>query len=323
MQLGKLIIEKGAALAPMAGVADRAMRELAREFGAVYSVGEMASSKGLTFGSNKSRELLYIGEMERPTAIQLFGSSPSAMAEAAAMALEYSPDAIDINFGCPAPKVAGNGGGSALMKDPPLAGEIVKAVVRAVYPTPVTVKFRAGWDDEHKNAVEFAKICEGAGAAMLTVHGRTRMQMYSPPVDRNIIRLVKEAVKVPVIANGDITSPESALSMYEETGCDLVMIGRGALGRPWLFGQVRDYLLTGHYSPDPTPKEKMDILIRHSRLLREYKGEHIGILESRKHAAWYIKGMKGAPAFRRECGEISCEEDLLLLVEKVLSAVEE
>ena len=319
MKIGNIELPKTAALAPLAGVADRAMREISREFGACWTVGEMTSSKGLSYGSKKSEELLEINEAERPTAVQLFGSEPETMAEAAKMALAYAPDAIDINFGCPVPKVAGNGGGSALMKDPELAGRIVKAVTEAV-DIPVTVKFRAGWDSEHINAVEFAKICEENGAAALTVHGRTRMQMFSPPVDLNIIRLVKEAVSIPVIGNGDIDSPEAAKRMYDETGCDLVMVGRGAMGNPWIFRSIAHYMETGEIPPEPTPEEKMAVLKRHIHKLCEYKGEHIGMREARKHASWYIKGMRGAAEFRRECGELTTEDDIDRLIDKVLSA---
>lgn len=321
MKIGNRELPKTAALAPMAGVADRAMREISREFGACWTVGEMVSSKGLSYGSKKSAELLSLHEAERPTALQLFGSEPLVMAEAARMALEYEPDAIDINFGCPVPKVAGNGGGSALMKDPTLAGHIVEAVVAAV-PMPVTVKFRAGWDSEHKNAVEFAKVCESAGASALTVHGRTRAQMYAPPVDLSIIRAVKEAVSIPVIGNGDVDSPEAAKNMYEETGCDLVMVGRGAMGNPWLFRRIEHYLQTGELLPEPTAEERMAVLKRHIDLLCEYKGELIGMREARKHSSWYIKGMRGAAEFRRECGELSTAEDLERLIDKVLLAAE-
>lgn len=317
MKLGSLDLPETAALAPMAGVADRAMRELCREMGACWEVCEMASSKGLTYGSKKSAELLEISEKERPAAVQIFGSDPAVMAQAAQMAMEFCPDAIDINFGCPAPKVAGNGGGSALMKDPQLAGRIVRAVADAV-PVPVTVKFRAGWDEEHKNAVEFARICEANGAAALTVHGRTRMQMYAPPVDLTIIRQVVEAVSVPVVGNGDVDSPEAAKQMYEETGCALVMVGRGALGNPWIFRRIERYLRDGTLLPEPTPEERMGMLLRHARLLCTYKGEHIGMREMRKHAAWYIKGMPGAALFRRECGELCVPEDLERLTERVL-----
>lgn len=317
MKIGNTELPKTAALAPLAGVADRAMREICREYGACWTVGEMTSSKGLSFGSKKSEELLEIGEAERPTAVQLFGSEPETMAQAAEMALEHKPEAIDINFGCPMPKVAGNGGGSALMKDPELAGRIVEAVVRAV-DIPVTVKFRAGWDSEHINAVEFAKICEEAGAAALTVHGRTRMQMFAPPVDLDIIRRVKEAVNIPVIGNGDVDSPQAAKRMYDETGCDLVMVGRGAMGNPWLFRRIEHYIKTGELLPEPSPEERMAVLKKHVELLCKYKGEYVGMREARKHSSWYIKGMRGAAEFRRECGEITAPEDLERLIDRVL-----
>ncbi len=322
MKIGNIELPKTAALAPLAGVADRAMREISREYGACWTVGEMTSSKGLSFGSKKSVELLQIGEAERPTAVQLFGSEPETMAQAAEMAMEYAPEAIDINFGCPVPKVAGNGGGSALMKDPELAGRIVEAVVKAVK-LPVTVKFRAGWDSEHINAVEFAKICEDAGAAALTVHGRTRMQMFAPPVDLEIIRLVKEAVSIPVIGNGDVDSPEAAKRMYDETGCDLVMVGRAAMGNPWLFRRIERYMQTGELLPEPTPEERMTVLKRHVELLCKYKGEYVGMREARKHSSWYIKGMRGAAEFRRECGEITAPEDLERLIDRVLLSCSE
>lgn len=321
MLIGNINLPKTAALAPLAGVADRAMREICREYGACWTVGEMASSKGLSYGSKKSAELLEIGEAERPTAVQLFGSEPETMAQAALMALEYKPEAIDINFGCPVPKVAGNGGGSALMKDPVLAGKIVRAVAEAV-PLPITVKFRAGWDSEHINAVEFAKICEDNGAAALTVHGRTRMQMFAPPVDLDIIRRVKEAVNIPVIGNGDIDSPEAAKRMYDETGCDLVMVGRGAMGNPWLFKRIECYMQTGELIPEPTPYERMTVLKKHIELLCRYKGEYVGMREARKHSSWYIKGMRGAAEFRRECGAISTMEDLERLIDRVLLSAE-
>ena len=321
MLIGNINLPKTAALAPLAGVADRAMREICREYGACWTVGEMTSSKGLSYGSKKSAELLEIGEAERPTAVQLFGSEPETMAQAALMALEYKPEAIDINFGCPVPKVAGNGGGSALMKDPVLAGKIVRAVAEAV-PLPITVKFRAGWDSEHINAVEFAKICEDNGAAALTVHGRTRMQMFAPPVDLDIIRRVKEAVNIPVIGNGDIDSPEAAKKMYDETGCDLVMVGRGAMGNPWLFKRIERYMQTGELIPEPTPYERMTVLKKHIELLCRYKGEYVGMREARKHSSWYIKGMRGAAEFRRECGAISTMEDLERLIDRVLLSAE-
>ena len=317
MFIGNVEIKAHAALAPMAGVADRAFREICKQFGASYLVGEMASSKGLTMGSRKTEELLAVTDLERPMAIQLFGSDPETMARAAYSSLEYRPDILDINMGCPAPKVAGNGGGSSLMLSPTLAGEIVRAVSRAVN-IPVTVKMRRGWDSEHLNAVELAKICEQSGAAAITVHGRTRAQMYAPPVDRQTIADVKRAVSVPVIGNGDIVSPATALSMYAETGCDLVMVGRGALGRPWLFAQIAAAADGRDVPPDPTLGEKMSIMRRHIVLLCRYKGDHIGMLEARKHVAWYIKGMPGAAKLRGLAGTLSSMDDLDRLIESVL-----
>ena len=262
LKIGSITLESAAALAPMAGVADRAFRELCVRFGAAYVVGEMVSAKGITMGDRKSAELLSLSEAERPAAIQLFGDEPSIMAEAAQKALCYRPQAIDINMGCPAPKVVRNGGGSSLMRRPETAQAVVAAIVRAVN-IPVTVKIRAGWEANEKNAVEIAKRCEAAGAAAITVHGRTREQMYAPPVDLGIIRRVKQAVSIPVIGNGDVCDAKSAAQMLEETGCDLVMVGRGALGRPWVFSQISAYLKTGALLPDPPVAERMRILIEH------------------------------------------------------------
>jgi tRNA-U20-dihydrouridine synthase len=244
MKIGNVDIKGYAALAPMAGVADTAFRTICRQFGACYVVGEMASAKGLCMSDRKTARLLSVTDAERPMAIQLFGNDPEVMAAAAVKSEEYGPDIIDINMGCPAPKIVSNGGGSALLKDPLLAGKIIESVVRAVK-VPVTVKIRKGWDDAHVNAVEMAHIAEESGAAAITIHGRTREQMYRPYADLEIIRKVKEAVKIPVIGNGDVTSPESAKKMYDETGVDLVMVGRGALGAPWIFRQIEEYLSTG------------------------------------------------------------------------------
>jgi nifR3 family TIM-barrel protein len=293
----------------MAGVADRAMRELCREYGAAFAVSELVSSKGISMGDRKSKILMSVHEKERPMAVQLFGSDPKIMADAAIRAAEEKPDFIDINMGCPAPKVAGNGGGSALLKDPPLAEQIVKAVVKATH-LPVTVKIRSGWDEDSINAVEMAKRCEAAGAAAITVHGRTRKQMYAPPVDLDVIKAVKGAVKIPVIGNGDILTPADAAKMYEYTGCDFVMVGRGAMGAPWIFSQINAYLGSETVLPDPPLAKRLAVMLRQVELMMEYKDPYNAILESRKHAAWYLKGIRGAASLRRMCGEISSMEDL-------------
>lgn len=309
MTLDFLKCEGRVALAPMAGIADRAFRELCVGYGACYSVTEMVSAKGLSLNDKKSKELLLITDSERPCGAQIFGNDPKTMAIAAEKALEFAPQFIDINMGCPAPKVAASGGGALLMKNPILAEEIVKAVVAATS-LPVTVKMRAGWDDNTINAVELALRCENAGAAAITVHGRTKVQMYSPPINTDIIKEVKKAVKVPVIGNGDVTDGKSAAKMLEETNCDLVMVGRGALGRPWVFQQINAYLEHERILPEPPVTERMLIMLRHIEKLCEYKGERVGIREARKHAAWYTKGLRGAAEYRAKMSSIESMDDL-------------
>ena len=318
MFIGSVEINGFCALAPMAGVADRAFRELCKSYGAAYTVGEMVSAKGVTLHDKKSRELMRISDSERPSAIQIFGGEPETMAEAARFALRFSPEIIDINMGCPAPKVTKNGGGSVLMKDPALAGRICRAVVDAV-DIPVTVKFRLGWDADSVNCVEFAKIMEDSGAAAVTVHGRTKEQMYAPPVDLTRIAAVKKTVSIPVIGNGDIFTPEDAKRMYEETGCDLIMAGRGTLGRPWLFRQINDFLTAGSYEPEPDVETKMEVMLAHANRICELRGDKIGMLEIRKHALWYTKGLKGSAKLRNEFSNVSSFEELHLLAEKAVS----
>ncbi len=318
MKIGNVEIKGFAALAPMAGVADRAFRELCVEFGAAYVVGEMVSAKGITYNNDKSLELLEMSDKERPAAIQLFGYEPDVMAKAAEISMKYKPDIIDINMGCPAPKIASNHSGAALMKEPDLCGEIVKAVSKAV-DIPVTVKIRKGWDDNSVNAVEIAKICEQAGASAVTVHGRTRQQQYMPPADWDIIKKVKQAVKIPVIGNGDVTSAELAAKMFEQTDCDLIMIGRGALGNPFIFQEIA--MLLGHDRPTfpVSNEERISVLLRHIEKLCEYKGEYIGMKEARKHAAWYFKGIHGAASLRKRAGTLNTLDDLIELCKEALN----
>ena len=316
MKIGNIEIKGYAALAPMAGVADRAMREICIKHGSGFTVGELTSSKGITLGDKKSFELLTCSDMEKPCASQLFGRDSETMAVAAKKAVEFSPDFIDINMGCPAPKVAGNLCGSALMKDPLLAEKIVKAVVDAV-DLPITVKMRTGWDEDSVNAPELAKRLEAAGAAMITVHGRTRKQMYSGDVDYTIIREVKKAVKIPVVGNGNVVDGQSAKYMYEVTGCDYVMVGRAAQGNPFIFQEINAYINNKVYTP-PTLEEKFNELLLQVNLMEKYKNERVAILESRKHTAWYMTGLKGAASIRRMCGEISSKEDIKRIIEFVL-----
>lgn len=319
LNIGGVPLKSHAVLAPMAGVSDRAYRELCVRFGAAYCVSEMVSSKALSFNSKKSEELMEISDLERPCGIQIFGDDPKCMADAAKHALENKPDIIDINMGCPAPKISSNGSGSALMKNPRLCGEIVKAVT-AVTDIPVTVKIRKGWDDDSVNAVEVAKICESAGAAAITVHGRTRQQYYKPPVDYDIIRAVRESVSVPVIANGDIDSAERAKEVMDITGCDLVMIGRATLGNPWIFSQINAYLENPNVKiHTPDLEERLGVMIEHIGQMVEYKGEHMAILQARKLVVGYFKGMKGAAALRNEAGKIKTLDDLYELRQKALS----
>lgn len=315
MKIGNLKFDHIAFLAPMAGIADRAFRELCVQHGAAYTVTEMVSSKGLTMGDKKSAQLLTIGS-ERPCGAQIFGDDPETMAQAAKKCLAFSPEIIDINMGCPAPKIASNGGGASLMKNPQLAYEITKAVAEAV-PVPVTVKIRKGWDDDSINAVQMAALAEKAGAAAVTVHGRTKEQMYSGKVDYNIIAEVKKAVSIPVIGNGDITDEQSATMMMEKTNCDAIMIGRGALGNPWLFSRINAYFDECRVLPPPTITQKMVTMLGHVQKIIEYKGEYIGMREARHHAGYYTKGLRGGATLRREMCQMEHFEQLQELAYKI------
>lgn len=316
MKIKNIEFENNVFLAPMAGIADRAFRELCINYGAGYTVSEMVSSKGLTMGDKKSGELLTLGEIENPAGVQIFGDNPEIMAQAAKMCIKYHPNIIDINMGCPAPKIAMNGGGASLMKNPLLAGEIIKAVSKAV-DIPVTVKIRKGWDDENITAVKLAKIAEKNGAAAITVHGRTRMQMYSGKVDYDIIAKVKKAVDIPVIANGDIVDEQSAAIMFEKTNCDAIMIGRGALGNPWIFRRINAYLNECRVLPDVSINEKMVVMLKHIQKIIEYKGEYTAMREARHHAAYYTKGIRGGAALRKEISIFEHFEQLEELAYKI------
>lgn len=309
MKIGNVEIKGRAVLAPMAGVADRAFRELCVSYGASYVVSEMISSKGVSMGDRKSKDLSFISDDERPAAVQIFGSDPLTMAKSIELVMASRPEIIDINMGCPAPKIISGGAGASLSKNPELAEKIIKAVVDAS-PVPVTVKIRAGWDFEHINAVEMAKRAEFAGAAAISVHGRTKMQMYAPPVNHEIIAEVKKNVNIPVIANGDITDGPTAAKMFEDTNCDLVMIGRGALGRPWAFSQINAFLDHERILPEPAVSERMRVMINHIKTLCEYKGDYVGMREARKHAAWYTKGLRGAAKYRQELSSLETVEQL-------------
>lgn len=319
MKIGDVCFKSRAVLAPMAGLTDRAYRELCMSFGAGYCVSEMVSSKALSFKSKKSEELMQTSALERPCGIQIFGDEPSCMADAALSAMKNSPDIIDINMGCPAPKISSNGSGSALMKNPKLCGELVEAVVR-VSTVPVTVKIRKGWDSESVNAVEIAKICEQAGAAAITVHGRTRQQFYKPPVDYDIIRQVKQAVSIPVIANGDIDSAQEAKAVLEQTGCDYIMIGRASMGNPWIFSQINSYLENPEKPLyNPALEEKLGVMCAQVEKMVEYKGEYIALKQARKLVFGYFKGIRGAASLRNEAGKINTLNDLYALRQKALS----
>ena len=317
LKIGDLAIAQTAALAPMASVDDRAYRSMCKDYGACYLVSEMVSAKGICFAEDKAANWLEIKQSEHPMAIQLFGSEPEYFVKSLPIILKYKPDIIDINMGCPVPKVTSNGGGCSLMKNPELAAEIVTATVKNSS-VPVTVKIRKGWDDNSINAVEFSKKMQDCGASAITIHGRTKTQMYSGCADWDIVAKVKKALDIPVIASGDVTSPETAKDLYQKTDADLIMVGRGSYGRPWLFQQISDYLKTGKYSPDPDIEQRMNIMLKHIRRICEDKGEYIGMKEARSQAMRYLYGICGAAGYRSKCSKFEKYSDAEKLVNEIL-----
>lgn len=319
--IGSVTLPNQLILAPMAGVTDLAFRQICREHGAGLTVTEMASAKALEYGDKKTPRLLRLARGEHPASAQIFGSDPACMARSAKRALELSGcDIIDINMGCPAPKIVGNGDGSALMKSPDLAARIVAAVKQAV-PVPVTVKFRMGWDAQSVNCVEFARLCERAGADMVAVHGRTRSQQYSGTANWDIIRAVKEAVSIPVAANGDVFAPQDVPRILAHTGADFVMIGRGSLGDPWIFERAHALMQTGVLPPLPPFAERIDTAVRQIELAVADKGERVALLEARKHVNWYLKGVSHVRDFKKRISALTRLDELYALADEMKTQI--
>lgn len=316
MNIGGVEFANNVFLAPMAGVTDKVFRIICREMGCGFAYTEMVSSKGLYYNSVKTKLMLDIDEREAPAGVQLFGSDPDIMGQMAKVVCEDDKVAlIDINMGCPAPKIVKNCEGSALMKNPDLASKIIRSTVENSK-VPVTVKFRKGWDENSINAVEFAVMAEESGASAISVHGRTRSQMYQGNADWDIIRRVKDAVHIPVMGNGDIFSPEAARRILDETGCDGILVARGAMGNPWIFKRIVHYLDTGELLPEPTPEERIDMAIRHTLMLVDFKGEKCGVREMRTHIAWYIKGLKNAAGVKNSINTIDKVDELVELLQQ-------
>ncbi|MBZ4664436.1 MAG: dusB [Caloramator sp.] len=314
MNIGNFVPENNVFLAPMAGVTDKAFRIICKEFGAGLVYTEMVSSKGLYYGSQRTEFMLDIDSREAPAVVQIFGSDPDIMGFMAEKISEKEEVAfIDINMGCPAPKIVKNKEGSYLMKEPELAKRIVKKVVEKSK-KPVTVKIRKGWDENSVNAVEFAKMLEDCGVSAIAIHGRTRSQMYEGKADWDIIKKVKESVGIPVIGNGDVVACQDAKRLLEHTNCDAIMIGRGALGNPWIFRKVVTYLKEGIILDDPNPQEKIELAIRHLEMMYKFKGQR-GVIEMRKHIAWYLKGLKNATVIRDMVNRIEAKEEIIKLLE--------
>ena len=318
LQIGNVTLKNNLILAPMAGVTDLPFRLLCKEQGAGLLCMEMVSAKAILYKNKNTEELLTIDSRENPVSLQLFGSDPDIISEIAKQIEDRPFDILDINMGCPVPKVVNNGDGSALMKNPKLAGEIIEKTVRAIK-KPVTVKIRKGFDEDHVNAVEMAHIAEESGAAAVAVHGRTREQFYSGRADWDIIRQVKERVSIPVIGNGDLLTAENVIAMEKQTGCDGFMIARGAEGNPWIFRQILHYFETGEQLPKPDFSEMTEMLLRHAKMQLEFKGEYTGIREIRKHAAWYTAGYKNSSKLRGRINEVENYEQLEALFREVQS----
>ena len=318
MTIGNITLDNNIILAPMAGVSDLPFRLLCHEQGAGLVCMEMISAKAILYHNRNTESLLEIHPQEGPVSLQLFGSDSAIMADIAARIEDRPFQILDINMGCPVPKIVGNGEGSALMKNPLLAGQIIEAVVKAVG-KPVTVKIRKGFDEEHVNAVEMAHVAQESGAAAVAVHGRTREQFYSGKADWDIIRQVKQAVSIPVIGNGDVVDGESALALLQQTGCDGIMIGRACQGNPWIFREVKNFLESGQICPRPTNREIVDTILRHARLQLQYKGEYIGIREMRKHVSWYSAGVPNSARFRAEINAMESMEELMNAVSAVFA----
>lgn len=316
LQIGSITLPNNLILAPMAGVTDLPFRLLCKEQGAGLLCMEMVSAKAILYKNKNTESLMTIDPRENPVSLQLFGSEPEIMAQIAKQIEERPFDILDINMGCPVPKVVNNGEGSALMKDPILAGKIIEQVVKAI-DKPVTVKMRKGYDEEHVNAPELAHIAEESGAAAVAVHGRTRMQYYSGKADWDIIRQVKERVSIPVIGNGDLLKAEDVIAMQEQTGCDGFMIARGAQGNPWIFHQILHYFKTGEHEAKPSIEEMTKMMLRHARMMIEYKGEYTGMHEIRKHAAWYTTGYPNSARFRGQINEVETYAQLEALLEEI------
>lgn len=314
LKIGNVELENNLILAPMAGVTDLPFRLLCKEQGAALCCMEMVSAKGIYYNNKNTESLLTVDERERPVSLQLFGSDPEIMAAMAAKIEHRNFDILDINMGCPVPKVVNNGDGSALMKNPVLAGKIIEGMVKAI-DKPVTVKIRKGFDDEHINAVEMAHVAQESGAAAIAVHGRTREQYYSGKADWSIIADVKQAVSIPVIGNGDILDAKDVIAMKEQTDCDGFMIGRGAQGNPWIFHQILHYFETGELIGKPPMEEMVKTMLRHAKLQIEFKGDYLGIREMRKHAAWYTAGYKGASKLRGRINDVESYDELEQLFE--------